>query len=146
MQAVCDPTQQRHKLMRCVYLLDATSQFMTWFARSLHTSATVVAKHCWSSVISDTNKLWTDSNMVGLGHSVYCSETEWPLCCKLSKFDTGHLALSISFYILSRSRQGLDWLYCQRTRLNKLKYRVWAWPIPFITLRQTVTFGTHCLS
>ena len=112
MQAVCEPTQQRHILMRRVYLLDATSQFVTWFARSLHTSATAVAKHCWSSVISDMNKLWTDSNMVGLGHSVYCSETEWPLCCKLSKFDTGYLAWHCPSACTSCLDQDKVWTDC----------------------------------
>ena len=37
----------------------------------------VVAKHCWPSVISDKNKLWTDYNMsLSLGHIVYRSEIE----------------------------------------------------------------------
>lgn len=32
------------------------------------------------------------------------------------------------------------------TNLNNIQHKVWAWPVLFITVKQTVTFGTHCLS
>ena len=32
------------------------------------------------------------------------------------------------------------------TNLNDIQHKVWAWPVLFITVKQTVTFGTHCLS
>ena len=42
--------------------------------------------------------------------------------------------------------QASDWLHCQATNLNNIQYRVWACPILDISLKQTITFGTHCLS